>query len=57
MKDIRNKNKNGKYHGYQERYNDFKLWFRYNANNGRFYGYYEWYPSTNKIGSLRFYIL
>lgn len=40
-KDIRNHNRKGLLHGYQERYNNNKLMIRINMYNGNLNGYHE----------------
>ena len=57
MKDIRNKNSKGQFHGYQELYIVDNLYYRFNANNAMEDGYEEGYNFNNKIGLLRFYIV
>ncbi len=50
MKDINNFNKKGQRHGYQELYEDDKLWIRSNYKNGEPIGYIEINTSEGVIG-------
>ncbi len=59
MKDIRNYNSKGEYHGYQELYysNTNTIGIRVNYKNGKIDGYRERYFIPGKISELKFYIL
>ena len=43
MRDIINFNSKEQYHGYQERYLNDKLYYRFNFKNGERYGYGEYH--------------